>query len=80
MQLGACRRADNNLFFPGPAGKIAAENRERALLFCEACGVVDDCLAYALDHFTATTDYGIWGGTTAAQRVQLRQERIGAAS
>lgn len=50
-------------FFPEPGDDVSA-----LLDFCARCGVRQACLEYAL----ATDELGIWGGTTEAQRRQLR--------
>jgi hypothetical protein len=57
-----CAGQDLSLFFPesgvGSAG----------LKICAKCPAKDECLEYALKH----EDFGIYGGTTAAQRKKMR--------
>lgn len=38
---------------------------EEAAALCEECPVIDDCRSFA---YTNQVEYGVWGGTTAAQR------------
>ena len=67
MQLAACRRPAHRGvdWFPGPTDK--AEQR-RALRVCDVCPVRSECLAAHLDE-----EAGIFGGTTARQRANLRR-------
>lgn len=58
------------LFFPDPGGKNDAE---MAKALCSACAVQVDCLRFAM----ATAVDGIWGGTTARERQEIRR-KIGA--
>lgn len=66
-----CRDLDAELFFPVTANELPSEARKA----CAACAFRSPCLQYALSH---SLD-GIWGGTTEAQRRQLRIQcrRIG---
>jgi len=68
----ACRHADPELFFPVGAGEYAKKTAARALVFCRACPITDECLQYALerDH-----RFGIWGGTTAGYRRAHYQQK-----
>lgn len=69
----ACQQpgVDPEDFFPtsGHHGRAAAE---RAKTVCASCPVRDACLAYALPIGAL---HGIWGGTTAHERLRLRRER-----
>lgn len=47
--------------------------------FCNDCPVRDWCLTYALEH-PRESKWGIWGGLTADQRINLRRSRTRAAS
>ena len=62
-----CRGFDIEVFFPdeGDAAAISA-----AKDICAACPVLDDCLAYAVEH---NQTEGIWGGTTRQERRRLRR-------
>ena len=75
----ACDGANPEIFFlgygPGRGlGRITKTAKARALELCHRCPVVGECLAYALS-LPVTGDFGIWGGTTATQRVTLRKTR-----
>lgn len=67
---GGCRAADASVFF-GPDGETNAVRirRERvAKAVCGRCPVMTECRRHAL----ATGEpYGIWGGLSAAERLQL---------
>jgi hypothetical protein len=60
----ACKGADTALFYPD-AGQSAAP----AIAICRTCPAAAPCLAHALEH----RELGVWGGTTAKQRAQLRR-------
>ncbi len=72
----ACRNADPGMFTPdiqpttlGPTGqryRIAAQD---AILICNTCPVVPDCLIYAI-HNNETA--GIWGGMPPVERARLK--------
>ena len=70
QQRAACRDEDPELFFPvseiGPAARQAAE----AKAVCARCPVRERCLEYAVDN---GLDHGIFGGTTEAERRELRR-------
>ena len=65
----ACFGADSELFFPtvGGSRKQVAE----AVAVCARCPVKDVCFEFAYD----LELYGIWGGTTTAQRQELRRQQ-----
>lgn len=66
----ACRDTDPELHFPvGSGGVTADQQAKEALTLCRRCPVVADCLAWAVE---TGQEYGIWGGTTEAQRRELR--------
>lgn len=70
MEKGACRGVDADQFFPekcsaGAHYKVVIEN------FCNVCSVKESCLNFALDNY----ELGIWGGTTARKRKDLRSQR-----
>ena len=63
----ACKGMETERFFP-PSWDDIAHAEARAI--CERCGVLQECLGYALaDSLCA----GIWGGTTGMDRRQLRR-------
>ncbi|KOV92012.1 MULTISPECIES: WhiB family transcriptional regulator [Streptomyces] len=60
-----CRDEDPELFFPiGETGPSALQIEE-AKAVCALCPVVEPCLRWAMD---TREVYGIWGGTTEADR------------
>ncbi len=65
---GACRSADPDLFFPVSSTGPAARQIARAKMICAGCTVRQECLDFAVTHGQM---YGIWGGTTAGDRVAL---------
>lgn len=73
-QLGRCREADPEAFFP-EKGASARQGKR----VCESCEVRQICLQYALEN---DENYGTWGGTTPAERreLQMRDPRRGALS
>jgi len=75
--MAACVDTNPGVFFPHadrPRGGVTKKAKARALAVCAGCGVTAPCLTYALTT-PASQDYGIWGGTTASQRIKLRQNR-----
>ena len=75
----SCFDTDPEIFFLGygsgrALGRISETAKARALELCARCEVAAECLAYALS-MPATGDFGIWGGTTANQRIRLRQHQ-----
>ena len=67
---GACVSADPDLFFPVSAAGPGVAQAERACQVCSSCTVRQSCLEFAMQH--AEVD-GIWGGTTADERVRARR-------
>ncbi len=57
-------------FVPTPPrpGRVSAAE-EAAMAICRRCPVVDDCLAFALEH----QEVGVWGATTERQRREMRR-------
>lgn len=73
--LGACRDADQALFFTPHRreGNDERERRERkAKEFCDRCPVRTKCLDYALEH---GENDGIWGAMTKDERRAERRRR-----
>jgi WhiB family transcriptional regulator, redox-sensing transcriptional regulator len=64
----ACRGQGPAAFVRGPHSSYASI---RAL--CETCPVRRDCLEYALADCSLT---GLWGGTTDAERRNIRRWRV----
>lgn len=78
---GACSvaRAPLEYFYPprarGRGSRFRNQlNSARALGYCRECPVMARCLEEALRR-SPDADYGIWGGTTEAERRQLRKGR-----
>jgi WhiB family transcriptional regulator, redox-sensing transcriptional regulator len=68
--LGACRSADNELFFH-PEGERGPrrDNREQAAkAVCAMCPVLQQCRTAAL---AAREPYGVWGGLSEHEREAL---------
>ena len=51
-------------------GVRKTEAMEAAVIMCRSCPVLKQCLEYALRH-PGSAEYGIWGGTTVAQRRRI---------
>lgn len=76
--VGECRTADPELFFPIGKTGFALEQINEAKALCAKCLSQIACLSYALENDQA----GIWGGTTederrALKRRALRSRRMG---
>jgi WhiB family redox-sensing transcriptional regulator len=67
---GACRSGDGELFFhPYGEREPSRSRRERAAqAICAECPVLLPCRAYAL---AAREAYGVWGGLTETDRVEI---------
>ena len=67
MDDALCAQTDPEAFFPAKGGSTRS-----AKAICAACPVIDECLAYALEH---DERYGIWGGTSERERRAIKRER-----
>lgn len=68
----ACRDIDPELFYPADINTLGPKTVE-AKAFCRIyCPVTGQCLAWAVDH---GEDWGIWGGSTPAERRGYRSRR-----
>ncbi len=74
---GACLTADPDLFFPISSAGLSEQQVARAKAVCAGCVVRRECLEFALDHAPV---YGIWGGTTPADRQRDRRRKRRAAA
>ena len=63
-----CTSTDPEIFFP----EIGQTNH-MAISICVQCPISLVCLNDALS-ITQANDFGIWGGTSAKERVKLRQQ------
>jgi WhiB family redox-sensing transcriptional regulator len=70
LEAAACPDCDPDLFFPDGRAGPALRQVEDAKEICRACPVQAPCLAWALEHGVG---FGVWGGTTEAERRALRQ-------
>lgn len=60
-----CATTDPELFYNENGGT----NRARSL--CASCPVVAECYSYGMEYEI----WGVWGGTTAGERHEIRQAR-----
>jgi WhiB family redox-sensing transcriptional regulator len=63
----ACKDMPTDMFFP--SGEEIAVKTQRAIKVCNSCPIAVQCLTWAI----ANEDYGVWGGTTATERKELRR-------
>ncbi len=68
MSEALCAEVGSVMFFPE-----AGENPYEAKKICSLCEVRPDCLEYAMSQATV---YGIWGGTTEADRRRLKHRQV----
>jgi len=71
---GACRGADENLFFH-PEGERGAARRRRAAAakaICARCPVILECREQSL---AVREPYGVWGGLSEDERAALLATR-----
>lgn len=72
-ERGLCWQSEAPNFFPH-VGQVDQAAQAKAV--CRGCPVTVECLEYALVAFPSRRyDFGIWGGTTAAERQQMRRDR-----
>jgi WhiB family redox-sensing transcriptional regulator len=71
---GACRNADPELFFleTGLRGPTKRKKENAALAVCNKCPVISQCREWAL---RVPEIYGVWGGTTADQRLRMLNKK-----
>lgn len=70
---GSCRGMDTELFYaaPGERGPRRTRREEAAKEVCAGCPVKTLCLEHALTF----ESFGVWGGTTEAERAEIRPAR-----
>lgn len=66
QEQALCAQTDPEAFFPEKGGSTREAKR-----ICQACGVRDECLEYALAH---DERFGIWGGLSERERRKLKKE------
>jgi WhiB family redox-sensing transcriptional regulator len=64
----ACRKSPD-LFFPD---NTESAKLNKAIAICLGCAYRVHCAEYAITNFE---DHGVWGATTARQRIRIRRER-----
>ena len=69
-----CRQLPVDEFFDmeNSRGGRREEQERKAKSVCRRCPVIDACLRHAL----AAEDFGVWGGTTASERAEMRLRRV----
>lgn len=67
---GACRDADETLFFhpEGERGSTRRRRAEAAKAICATCVVIKQCLKQSLQ---VREPYGVWGGLSEDERATL---------
>ena len=71
--IAACREADPELFFPIGNSGPALVQIEEAKQVCRRCGVLDDCLRWAID---SGQDAGGWGGLSEDERRAVKHRTV----
>lgn len=70
MDLARCRGMDPAIFVDIGRSRAGLPLYDpRAFQSCARCKVCDDCLTHALER----CEQGVWGGTTDAERRQIRR-------
>jgi WhiB family redox-sensing transcriptional regulator len=65
----ACSGADTSWFVPNEDEYITFAYKDRAIAFCKACPVREECLRYAYEE---NIQHGIYGGMTNKERRKYR--------
>ncbi|MBB3115660.1 WhiB family transcriptional regulator [Corynebacterium bovis] len=65
QEQALCAQTDPEAFFPEKGGSTREAKR-----ICQACGVRDECLEYALAN---DERFGIWGGLSERERRRLKK-------
>lgn len=74
-ESGACFDSDSNAFIPFSLvmeRQVQQVDYTVAIRVCSECLVREECLDFAV---TTKQDFGVWGGKTSKQRLQLRRRR-----
>ena len=71
---GACRDADQDLFFhpEGERGSARRRRAEAAKAICATCPVIKECREQSL---TVREPYGVWGGLSEDERAAVLAQR-----
>jgi WhiB family redox-sensing transcriptional regulator len=72
----ACRGMDTSDFYhpDNERGPSRKRRNLRAKAVCARCPVIEDCLRWALQ---THEPYGVWGGLSVEERLQLLSQRTG---
>jgi len=71
----ACRSEDPDIFFPEEGSSvIRTQLEETAKAICRRCGVMQECLGWALE---SGQNYGVWGGLSEDERRALKRRHAG---
>lgn len=76
VELARCREVEPETFFPMKSPGRHGDNDywRDAVRICSRCEVKAECLAYVMSWETTADSYGVWGGTTAEQRNEMRRK------
>ena len=66
LEEAACRGLDPELFYAEGGAAVT-----KAKTVCAGCDIRMKCLEWAI----AREEFGVWGGTTARERAQIRRQR-----
>jgi WhiB family transcriptional regulator, redox-sensing transcriptional regulator len=66
LEEAACRGLDPELFYAEGGAAVT-----KAKGTCAGCDIRMKCLEWAI----AREEFGVWGGTTARERAQIRRQR-----
>jgi WhiB family redox-sensing transcriptional regulator len=71
QERASCNQAAPDEWFPKKG-----ESPTMAKRICAGCPVVDECLAYALEH---DERFGVWGGKSERERQRIKRKNAGKA-
>ncbi|MCQ9342528.1 WhiB family transcriptional regulator [Corynebacterium kozikiae] len=71
---GSCRGENSEVFYhpEGERGRARMERERRAKAICRDCPVLEACRDHAL---AVAEPYGIWGGMSETERMQMLRRR-----
>lgn len=69
----ACAGTDPEVFFPNSTGDKFTKEARKATRICNRCPHIAACLQWALD---TGQDYGVWAGTTPAERRRMIRKAV----
>jgi WhiB family redox-sensing transcriptional regulator len=65
-----CMQSDPDAFFPETGGN--SYELQNAKKICQRCPARVECLTYAIE---AQEPFGLWGGMTARERIEISRKR-----